>query len=181
MSQASEGEHGIGFYTVQYSERTGWTGGYLLLNRGGRPLEFNCTLPVRPSRAHEILYGPTLRGHLIGETIGPVLLKRARLRPLLVCCDQPEALALRGCSPAPVGGVAEALEQAGGEIQTATAPPGIALPLAGSFVQVATQDEAAVRAAIDKLADLPDLLEPFMRIREAIREAQQQVARPAAA
>lgn len=180
MSQASEGEHGIGFYTVQYAERTGWTGGYLLLNRGGRPLEFHCTLPVRPSRAHEILYGPTLRGHLIGETIGPVLLRRSRLQPMLVCCDQPEALVLGPHSQAPVGLVADAAE---GEValQSAEAMPGwISLPLAGSHVRVPMAQEEAARAAIDQLTDLPDLLEPFMRIREAIREAQQQVARPAA-
>src|SRR5690606_4031626 len=94
MSKTSHSELSIGFYTVEQSETLGWTGGYLVLNHGGRPLEFHCTLPVRPTRAHQILYGSTLRAHLIGERIGATLLKQSRVRPLLVCGDQPEVLRL---------------------------------------------------------------------------------------
>ena len=50
----------IGFLTVTRDLEQGLFGGYLLLNALGRPLEFHCTAPVRPNRAQEILYGPTL-------------------------------------------------------------------------------------------------------------------------
>ena len=81
----------IGFFTTEFTEGIGLTGGYLLLNMSGRPLEFHCTLPVRPSRAHEILYGGKLRPHLIGERIGPALLDRTRIKPLLICIEDPDA------------------------------------------------------------------------------------------
>ena len=51
----------------------GLFGGYLVLNLLGRPLEFHCTAPVRPNRAQEILYGPTLDPYLCGERIGQTL------------------------------------------------------------------------------------------------------------
>ena len=94
MSRSPEPEVTIGFYTVDQSEFTGWTGGLLVLSASGRPLEFQCTLPVRPSRAHEILYGSTLRDYLIGDAIGALLVKRCRNLPALLCCNQPEALQL---------------------------------------------------------------------------------------
>lgn len=180
MAQAKKSDPGIGFYTVQYTERVGWIGGYLLLNRGGRPLEFHCTLPVQPSRAHEILYGPALRDHLIGEAIGPVLLARARVQPILVCCDQPESLKLEGTIEVPMGLVGEAAESEEGPITRDALPGYCEVPLSGSTLYVSLESESRARAAASALGDLPDLLEPFGRIREAILEAQQKGTRPAA-
>ena len=39
----------------------GCVGGLLVTNHNGRPLEFQCTTPVRPDRTQEILYGQMLR------------------------------------------------------------------------------------------------------------------------
>ena len=55
----------LGFLTVVEHAELGLLGGYLLLNAAGRPLEFHCTAPVKPNRAQEILYGPTLRPYLV--------------------------------------------------------------------------------------------------------------------
>ncbi len=169
----------IGFYTVQYCERAGWTGGYLMLNASGRPLEFHCTLPVRPSRAHEILFGPTLREHIIGEAVGNALLPKARVQPLLICCDQPEALHLDGHLPIPLGLVVEAAEGEEGPISADTVAGYQSVTIASAHCLVAMEKVDAVRLLAAKFADLPDLLEPFSRIREAIQEAQQQVTRAA--
>lgn len=183
MPDPAAAEPAVGFYTVEQSEFTGWTGGLLVLNGGGRPLEFQCTLPVRPTRAHEILFGATLRDHLIGEAIGPLLLGRCRNRPLLLCCDQPEALqlAIHGCCP--VALVCEAAETDEGPISDDMLPGFDTVQLAGATLRVAAERAQQVRELSDRLAHLPDLIEPFSRIREAIQEAHKQVARtrPAAA
>ena len=63
----------IGFLTVVEHQETGLTGGYLVLNTLGRPVEFHCTAPLKTNRAQEILYGPTLRPFLYGEQIGQTL------------------------------------------------------------------------------------------------------------
>lgn len=174
MSQTSHSELSIGFYTVEQSDTLGWTGGYLVLNHGGRPLEFHCTLPVRPTRAHEILYGSTLRAHLIGERIGGILIKQARVRPMLICGDQPEVLRLADHLDTPVALVGDAAGRYETHLPTITADhPKHALRIEARFA-------TRVRLALEQMADLPDFDEPFMRIREAIREAQQGAATRAA-
>lgn len=169
----------IGYYTVTEDERTGWTGGLLVLNSSGRPLEFQCTLPVRPSRAHEILYGPTLRDHLIGEVIGTVLLKKCRTPLGLVCCDQPEALKVQPSAGTPVALVTEAAEGDEGPITDDMLAGSTTVPLAGATLRVALEQWETVSEVAKTFADLPDATEPFERIREAIREAQAQIARAA--
>lgn len=169
----------IAYFTVIEHERTGWTGGLLILNAAGRPLEFQCTLPVRPSRAHEILYGATLRSHLIGEVIGKLLLEKARTPISLVCCDQPESLRLDEYCDAPVALVAEAAETDEGPITDDMLIGYGSLTLAGGTLRMAIEDLEETTELTDHFADLPDLVEPFERIREAIREAQSQIARAA--
>lgn len=181
MSRSPESEVTIGFYTVDQSEFTGWTGGLLVLSAGGRPLEFQCTLPVRPTRAHEILYGPTLRDYLIGEAIGPLLVKRCRNLPSLLCCNQPEALQLESLCESPIALVCEAAERDEGPITDDMLPGYEWCELAGSTLRVAIERAESVRAMVARLPNLPDLLEPFDRIREAINEAQKQITRARAA
>ena len=50
----------VGFLSVRYRSEHGFFGGYLIVNQLARPLEFHCTMPVRPSRSQELLYGKTL-------------------------------------------------------------------------------------------------------------------------
>jgi hypothetical protein len=177
MPQAAEVEPAIGFYTVEQSEFTGWTGGLLILNASGRPLEFQCTLPIRPSRAHEILYGATLRDYLIGEAIGTLLVSRCRNVPALICCDQVEALHLDGHATCPMALVCEAAESDEGPISDDMLPGHDRLELAGSTLRVATERSEELGRMLDRFRNLPDLVEPFGRIREAIGEAHKQVAR----
>ena len=66
----------LGFLTVVEHPQYGLFGGYLVLNTAGRPLEFHCTAPIKPNRAQEILYGPTLESFLYGEQIGQTLINQ---------------------------------------------------------------------------------------------------------
>ena len=167
----------IAYYTVMEDERTGWTGGLLLLNGGGRPLEFQCTLPVRPTRAHEILFGLTLRDHLIGEVIGPLLVRKCRTPITLLCCDQPEALKIETRTQCPVALVEEAALSDEGPIDDESLIGSTRVELAGSTLRVAIEQAEQVQQLAAGLIDLPDATEPFDRIREAIKEAQSQIAR----
>ena len=167
----------IGYYTVCEDERTGWTGGLLILNGAGRPLEFQCTLPVRPSRAHEILYGPTLRSHLIGEIMGPLLVRKCRTPVSLLCCDQPESLSLETFIDAPVALISEAAEPHEGPLTSDVLSGFSTVEVAGATFFVAMESVPKVNELAKGFADLPDAIEPFDRIREAIKEAQSQIAR----
>jgi hypothetical protein len=167
----------IAYYTVVEDERTGWTGGLLLLNGGGRPLEFQCTLPVRPTKAHEILFGVTLRDHLIGEVIGPLLVRKCRTPIALLCCDQPESLKIETRTRCPVALVEEAALSDEGPIDDESILGSTRVELAGATLRVPMEQCEQVQKLAAQLIDLPDATEPFDRIREAIREAQSQIAR----
>ncbi|TWU02704.1 hypothetical protein [Stieleria varia] len=167
----------IGYYTVIEDERTGWTGGLLILDRGGRPLEFQCTLPVRPTRSHEILYGPTLRQHLIGDVIGKLLVTRSKTPIGLLCCDQPEALVLGTMIDRPVVLVCDAAEENEGPITEDMLAGAGVVEVAGARFRVPLESTEMVQQMASDYDDLPDAVEPFERIREAIGEAHSQLAR----
>jgi len=183
--------------TVCEHEAQGAFGGYLVLNTAGRPLEFHCTAPVRPSRAQEILYGATLQAYLYGEQIGQALLEKAKTTPLVVFTDAPAVLTVRGFTPLPVACVlssdGEPATQADGQPERRwrrdeqhTSPPTpFALRLhsfrVGSHPLAVLHDHAEdaelVAERWQSLADDFDLREPFSRIREAIDEARRSATR----
>lgn len=84
----------FGFLSVRQHTEHGYFGGYLVVNHLARPLEFHCTLPVKPSRAQQVLYGPTIDDFVCGEQVAKALTNKAKLKPDLVVTDCPAALAL---------------------------------------------------------------------------------------
>lgn len=169
----------LGFYCVVSCDRTGWTGGLLVVNEAGRPLEFRCTLPVSPSRSHQILFGHSLRAHLIGDVIGSTLLKDCRTPLSLLLCQQPEALSLTSVASCPVGFVHSAAEEDEGPIDDDALSGSVRSELADSVLSSPVEFAEQVEAICREVRNLPDAVEPFERIREAIREAHSQLARAA--
>ena len=92
----------LGFISAVEVEGRGHIGGLLVTNHLGRPLEFQCTTPVRPDRTQEILYGRTLRPWLLGELIGKTLLNRVSIKPELIFVDDSDLLELRNHTSIPV-------------------------------------------------------------------------------
>ncbi|HUY89353.1 MAG TPA: hypothetical protein VMV10_11510 [Pirellulales bacterium] len=180
----------LGFLTVVQHAQHGFFGGYLLLNADARPLEFHCTAPVKPNRAQEILYGPTLEPYLYGEQIGQTLIAKSQLAPLAVYTDLPAVLAVRPhvgmpvilvlgdsplapnaeAPPAAATGANYRVDDAHG--RAATLP---AFQLGRNRVTAATgydDDRRFASAELEPLVQHFDLAEPFARIRGAIDEAQ---------
>jgi hypothetical protein len=166
----------LGFLTVVEHEQHGLFGGYLVLTMGGRPLEFHCTAPIKPNRAQQILFGPTLQSYLYGEQIGQTLINKATAKPLVICTDLGPALSVRDYTPLPVAWVLPASEQ-GADIDglDPELPGMVTLKLGGNRLVVAagrSDDRQEIAKRLESLADPFDLAEPFARIREAIEEAQ---------
>lgn len=183
----------IGFLSVCELADRGLCGGYLVLNLAGRPLEFHCTLPVRPSRAQAILYGPTLRPFLYGEQIGVALVQKAAAAPLFVCTDVEPALPLRDHTNVPVVLVLNAAPPVPVSDEEPFAQPPLRVddrhptpsgPTPQALIRFAlgsnevavwkthSADRDEVLRQWQSLANDLDLAEPFSRIREAIEEAQ---------
>ena len=178
----------FGYLTVVDDSAHGACGGYLVLNQQGRPVEFHCTAPVSPSRAQQILYGPTLRTSLYGEQIGPALVAKAKSPVAVVFVNQPECLELQRHTGVRVVHLDESISGArSGATGSASAigrgqDTGTASSTLQRFLfpelelEVRSSAEGAceeVEPLLRLLAEAIDLAEPFERIREAIYEAQQ--------
>jgi hypothetical protein len=176
----------IGFLTICEQTEGILLGGYLVLNTAGRPLEFHCTAPVRPSRAQEILYGPTLKPFLYGEQIGQTLVKKSTCKPLFVCTDVEPALSLREHSAVPVVLLRPADGRLDGNAKHQRLDGAHSdHPLAhfalghhrAAVGQMHSKDQQHIQQRWQTQAEELDLLEPFTRIREAIEEAQRGTGR----
>jgi hypothetical protein len=180
----------LGFLTVLRHEQHGLFGGYLLLNVLGRPLEFHCTAPIKPNRAQEILYGPTLESFLYGEQIGQTLLTQSIIEPRLICTDQEATLSVREHTDLPVVLVLPSTSalQESSELEAATekkyrldgahcgVPPLMTFSLGRNRLALPFRlesDREEISARLSGVAESLDLAEPFDRIRDAIEEAQQ--------
>lgn len=176
----------FGFLSVVTTEPFGHTGGYLLLNMSGRPLEFHCTAPVKPNRAQEILYGPTLLPYLFGEQIGRTLFRRGGVEPLALFTNIPAMLAIGEFLSTPLVLVNDSSEPGG--IPALSSDPTTRWRVDQGASGSATLErfhwhatELAMPATahgerqrlLDRLpqSSIHDLAEPFGRIRDAIAEA----------
>lgn len=175
----------LGFLTVLENDQQGFVGGYLILNTAGRPLEFHCTAPVKPNRAQQILFGPTLESYLYGEQIGQTLLAKGSIEPLAVWTDVEQALSVREYVAWPVALVLAADEksisadnaaaQSNWRVDAAhrAGPHLHSFEIGRNRLAVAAgrdADRQTIAARLEGISPL-DLSEPFERIREAVEEA----------
>jgi hypothetical protein len=167
----------LGFCTVRSHAEHGFFGGYLILNTHARPLEFHCTLPVKPSRAQEILYGKTLPDFVCGEQIAKALTSKAKLTPQLVLTDCPAVLALSHVSDVLVVCLHEAAAQSpqSASLLPATDAQRLKIVALGNhkaaILRDALQAEAKLTELWRELDVTMDIYEPFQRIAEALLEA----------
>lgn len=159
----------LGFLTAIDVPDKGFVGGLLVTNHCGRPLEFQCTVPVRPNATQEILYGPTLTPFLLGELIGGTLVEKAGVKPQLILTDRDQILELRHHVNQPVG-----------LVEAATAAPTVDSAGDSSSIRIGRQivrfhgshaeEGPAVPREIRQVPADADLAEPFERVRQALQE-----------
>ncbi|HYW80823.1 MAG TPA: hypothetical protein VE890_14680 [Thermoguttaceae bacterium] len=176
----------LGFLTVLDHPQHGLFGGYLVLNLVGRPIEFHCSAPIKPNRAQQILYGPTLEAFLYGEQIGQALVAKAKVQPLSIFTDRRPAMAVREHISPPVALVIPPQT----EVSTSTEDGKfyrldsahdrgaelVSFDVGQNRLAVFHRTEGDRQLISQRLEDIGesfDLSEPFGRIREAIEEAQQ--------
>jgi hypothetical protein len=158
----------IGFLTV-FQDSTGHVGGYLVTNGWGRPIEFRLTSAVQPTRVQQALYGPGITEYVQAELIGKTLIEKTAAQPLLIVTNGPTAVNVRPYINMPVIGVSP----------DADAPPPFGmLTMAhprcrGSIYYPArfADDRPAIDRLLAGIDSSVDLLEPFVRVREAMAEA----------
>jgi len=188
----------LGFLTAVEIGESSFVGGLLVTDRFGRPLEFQCTTPVKPNRTQELLYGPTLVPFILGELLGKALMDRISVKPSLLLTSRQEMLTLRTKITAPVvfdeassRGAEERASRASTASATAGADgakPGESVPEQQlirigqqSFRMHAdfTSDRAEIEQITQLLSEEADMHEPLKRVEQALRETMSTVsARP---
>lgn len=141
----------LGFLSL-CQDASGVSGGYLLTNAWGRPLEFRLSSSVQPTKVQQILYGPTLADYLQCELIGRTLVEKSGTPPVLIVTDSPVGLGLAHRLNLPVVAVVD---------------EGIRHPRSSKPLAFAGGPEAV----LELVDPAVDLAEPFARIREAACEA----------
>ncbi|MCA9133753.1 MAG: hypothetical protein KDA45_11385 [Planctomycetales bacterium] len=166
----------LGFLSVRQHPEHGYFGGYLLTNLAARPLEFHCTMPVKPSRAQELLYGPTLDDFVCGEQIAKALVNKAKLKPDLVLTNCRAVLAIAQVSNVLTAQLQFEADDSFPHFRT---PQGNQSGLQSLVVdpwqlQLPASVQGAeekVRSLLSQLAANFDLTEPFQRVSDALLEA----------
>lgn len=152
----------LGFLGVVNIQGTGFVGGLLVTNQLGRPLEFQCTTPVRPNRTQEILYGPTLTSFICSDLIGKTLFDRLQVKPQMILCDQTDLLALRSVITLPVGLILPRKSGEEGHLKVGSHQLQLHEDHLDELDHVTTISKSIPADA--------DLIEPLERVREALQE-----------
>ncbi len=166
----------IGFLSIEpSSDDSGLIGAILVTDDKGYPLEFRCTTPVRPTAIQKTLYGALLKPYVSVELCGKLLLTEVQRKPALVVTPSQDLLSLSSESIPIVtvlraGEVIETeslakhldrerLESSSGRFQ----------PVVIMSRQDQQQDMTEVKRALSELFHSFDLLEPFDRIKMALK------------
>lgn len=170
----------IGFLTAIRTQENAFVGGLLVTDRFGRPLEFQCTTPVKPNRTQELLYGPTLEPFILGDLLGKALIGKVAVKPTLVVTDREEMLALRNLVSVAVVCLSEDRVKSGDRLSE-VASVGVA-PAGDEALTVTigqhrfrphedySSDVTRVTTLTKKLSSDANLQEPLERVGEALNE-----------
>ncbi len=162
----------LGFLTAIEVPERGFVGGLLVTNHFGRPLEFQCTAPLKPNRAQEILYGPTLVPYVLGDLIGRTLIEKVGVKPHLVLTERNDLLPMRELISIPVACFDE--QPAAGESSATAEPSPCRLGRQVlRFHAAHTEDQSIAQKGAASVPQDADLREPFERVREALNETAQ--------
>ena len=167
MTQATDQQRfHLGFLWVVQSD-LGYVGGLLVTNHLGRPLEFQCTAPVRPNKTQEILYGPTLQPFIYSELIGKTLFDRVKVQPELIIISQEDLIELRTSIPTPVACLIDSSDS------QKELPDQTQIQLGMQqlrFHPDYTDDPETVESKCGKISKDADLSEPLERVKDALLE-----------
>lgn len=172
------------FLTVRHSDSIGYFGGLLTINTLGRPSEFHCSLPLKPSRAQIILYGDTLNDFFVGELIAHAIVSKIRHPVCAIFTDLVSVLGLRRINSTPIACIAEESNERGGtestSIEMMVKPPESQIQTLSDFRLDETRlsvlpefasDATTIQNIWKRTQPQFSMREPFARILEALKEA----------
>jgi hypothetical protein len=140
----------------------GWTGAVMLTDSRTRPLHFAFATPVKPGTLQKLLYGGTLDEFVKVDVIAKKLIAELPRVPDVLFVESPELVAVRRVSKNPVASLTPSQTDESGNNNLS-----VVRFSTGEY----TEDHDRVAPLIDALETSANLLDPFARMRDALKEA----------
>jgi hypothetical protein len=167
----------IGFLGYrEFDDGESYRGAILVTDEWGKPLEFRCTAPVRPTKLQRTLYGKSLLPHILTELIGAPLITSVREKPQIILIRDEAYFDVRLKLSSPVIRFAS---PSASKVSQSEQPKSKSLLLqsaSGKFAQMEIEAHWKFAADLDssgeRLRDLFghwDLSEPFQRLTEGLK------------
>jgi hypothetical protein len=139
----------------------GFVGAILLTDHRARPLHFAFVQPIKPTKMQRILYGSTLDEHIKIDVIAKKLWQGLTNPPDVLFVESPDLVLARRVTRVPTALLAKASQA---ETDSSS------LSILRYDIGPHKKDEALVGEIVVALEGTCNLLEPFSRIREALKE-----------
>ncbi|MBN2317103.1 MAG: hypothetical protein JXM79_24470 [Sedimentisphaerales bacterium] len=149
------------YFTCPQDAANAFLGALMLTDYRARPAHFSFVSPIRPTKVQRILYGSTLDEHVKIDVIGQKLLKDIPIVPDVIFVDKQDLLTIRRIAKMPTAFLSRNKDS--------ESDPGRLTTLAydtGSNID----DREPVGRILAYLETYVDLVEPFNRMREALKE-----------
>jgi hypothetical protein len=150
------------YLTCPQDASNAFLGALMVTDYRVRPLHFAFVSPIRPTKIQRILYGSTLEEHVKIDVICEKLLKDLPFPPDVLFVDTKELLAIRNAVEIPTAYLSKSI--------TSKDDPGRLTTLEYS-TDSNLDDQDIVGRILASLETYVDLVEPFTRMREALKEA----------
>jgi hypothetical protein len=152
----------LSYLTCPQDAGGAFLGAIMVTDYRTRPLHFSFVSPIRPTRMQRLLYGHTLDEHIRIDVVAYKLWKELPCKPTVLFVDVPELITARQ-----VAGLPTALlcKEANSQLE-----PNKLTPLRYDTGQN-IDDQETVGQILAKLEAAVDLVDPFTRMREALKEA----------
>jgi hypothetical protein len=155
-------QHVLCYMTCPQDGSGASVGALMITDARARPLHFGYTAPIKPTTMQRLMYGPTLNEHLKIDVIANKLLKGMPQVPDVVFVDSEELLVARRLTSIPMAHLARK-----GDEKDVSA----SLSTLVYKTNENTSDRDTVGGVIAFLEPQIDLIEPFGRMLEALKEA----------
>jgi len=140
----------------------GFLGAILLTDNRARPQYFALVEPVKPTKMQQLLYGSTLEEYIKVDVIAQKLWQGLPNPPDVLFVDAPDLINTRRITHVPTAFIAKVPDS-----QTSSSSLSTLLYDVGDH----KNDQTVVGEIVGALENTCNLLEPFGRIREALKEA----------
>ena len=160
----------IAYISCPQDSGRNYLGGILLTDSRTRPLEFAFVSPVKITVMQRLIHGRTLDEAITVDLVAKRLLTEATKRPDIIFVDSDILLELQRLTKTPVAKLFR-------ETNSASQPTALSTV---KFTTSNTGKDGPVGNAVSTLEPFADLIEPFARMTEAIREALKAVPPPQA-